>query len=228
MIKRGQTLHFAHDDNALDASGRRIAQTREDNLTERYAYDDTSQLTGVDYGTGKTETFSYDPVGNRVEVARVVPNAPLVRENYQSNSDELSTDELSATPVGDMLSLIAMPRYALVTYFKDQLFPRGRFSVNQMYGPWMPWRNPKAGAVPQSYLFKHKDGVFAEISLMNTHLSGWRKVDRSNPSGEREISVRFAEPVKSNGVVFPSVIEHEERGVTTRIVLSNIDVKIRE
>jgi hypothetical protein len=46
--------------------------------SERYTYDATSQLAGVDYGTPArgAETFAYDAVRNRTEVGRVVPNAP--------------------------------------------------------------------------------------------------------------------------------------------------------
>ena len=61
--KAGQTLATSHYE--LDALGRRSAQSREDNQTERYTYDTGSQITGVDYGTGKTEVFAYDAVGNR-------------------------------------------------------------------------------------------------------------------------------------------------------------------
>ena len=54
------------------------------NQTERYSYDATSQLTGVEYSPGKTETFAYDAVGNRTEVGRVIPNAPRSTEIYTS------------------------------------------------------------------------------------------------------------------------------------------------
>ena len=82
--KGGQTL--VSSQYALDVLGRRTAQTREDNVTENYSYDATSQLTGVSYGTGKAETFAYDAAGNRSEVGRVLPAAPLPRESYQANA----------------------------------------------------------------------------------------------------------------------------------------------
>jgi len=66
----GQALASSHYD--LDTLGRRTAQTREDNTTESYRYDATSQLTGVAYGPGKTETFAYDPVGNRTEATALI------------------------------------------------------------------------------------------------------------------------------------------------------------
>ncbi|MBI5382311.1 MAG: hypothetical protein HZA31_10465 [Opitutae bacterium] len=81
---------------ALDALGRRTAQTREDGVTEKYGYDATGQLTGVDYGAvgaglsrdgfPQNESFAYDPMGNRTQVGRVVPNAPAATESYATNS----------------------------------------------------------------------------------------------------------------------------------------------
>jgi RHS repeat-associated protein len=80
----------------LDVLGRRTSQTREDRITESYTYDATGQLTGVNYGSPSpiaagpspivSETFAYDPVGNRTEVGRVIPNAPLATATYQANT----------------------------------------------------------------------------------------------------------------------------------------------
>ena len=92
--KGNKALASAHYE--LDVLGRRTAQTREDDIRESYTYDATSQLTGVDYGSRSSlassptpvtrETFAYDPTGNRTEVSRVIPNAPLARESYQTNA----------------------------------------------------------------------------------------------------------------------------------------------
>jgi RHS repeat-associated protein len=92
--KGGQVL--ASSGYSLDILGRRTAQTREDRVTESYTYDATSQLTGVSYGSASplasgpspllSEAFAYDPVGNRMEVGRIAPNAPLKTETYQTNT----------------------------------------------------------------------------------------------------------------------------------------------
>ena len=80
----------------LDVLGRRIAQTREDGITETYGYDTTSQLTSADYGVSSPlakaaapvtrETFAYDALGNRTQVGRVVPNAPSTTTAYTANA----------------------------------------------------------------------------------------------------------------------------------------------
>ena len=79
-----QTLALSHYD--LDPLGRRIAQTRDDNLTERYTYDSTSQLTGVDYSTDKTESLTYDAVGNRTTATDGVTGAPPRVTTYTANN----------------------------------------------------------------------------------------------------------------------------------------------
>ena len=82
----------------LDVLGRRTSQTREDGITETYGYDTTSQLTSADYGANSRvtvdptggrvtrETFAYDPLGNRTQVGRVIPNAPSATTSYTANA----------------------------------------------------------------------------------------------------------------------------------------------
>lgn len=81
--KGRETLAASHYE--IDVLGRRTAQTREDNVTERYGYDSTSQLTSADYGDRFSETFSYDPVGNRT---RIIKRWHLKSEvtDYESNA----------------------------------------------------------------------------------------------------------------------------------------------
>jgi RHS repeat-associated protein len=92
---RGQQI-LASAAYTLDVLGRRTSQTREDQIAETYRYDATSQLTDVNYGSASpiasgpspllSEAFAYDPVGNRTQVGRVVPNAPMANETYQANN----------------------------------------------------------------------------------------------------------------------------------------------
>jgi RHS repeat-associated protein len=70
----------------LDASALRISMTREGNQTDRYRYDATSQLTGVDYGNARAEAFTYDPLGNRIEHTDTTPGQPALVERYETNN----------------------------------------------------------------------------------------------------------------------------------------------
>jgi RHS repeat-associated protein len=91
---RGQELAASH--YTLDKRGRRTQQVREDGIAETYAYNAASEVTGVDYGTSsppasgpsplRSESFAYDPVGNRTEVARMFSNASSSTETYRANS----------------------------------------------------------------------------------------------------------------------------------------------
>ena len=71
-----------------DNAGNRTAKTNYlNNITEQYTYDPTYQLTQVTQGTTTTESYSYDPVGNRLSSFGMSP--------YVSNS----SNELTSTPV---------------------------------------------------------------------------------------------------------------------------------
>ncbi|MFZ5495395.1 MAG: RHS repeat-associated core domain-containing protein [Verrucomicrobiota bacterium] len=77
---------------AVDADDR---GAKEETL-DAYRYDDTYQVIGADYAApvnGNSvgspvlkEKFTYDAVGNRIEVGRVVPNAPPVVTRYTVNN----------------------------------------------------------------------------------------------------------------------------------------------
>jgi len=77
---------------SVDADGR---GAKEETL-DTYRYDETYQVTGADYGSAvkgnsagapaRTEKFTYDAVGNRIEVGRVAPNAPPVVTRYAVNN----------------------------------------------------------------------------------------------------------------------------------------------
>jgi RHS repeat-associated protein len=72
--------------------------TREDNQTDRYRYDATSQLTEASYGVDRTETFIYDPLGNRIEHTDTTPNQPTKTEHYETNNLNQYTRITSSSP----------------------------------------------------------------------------------------------------------------------------------
>ena len=57
------------NDYSYSASGERTANAISDQnglvRTEQYGYDELSRLTRVDYGDGQTQTYTFDPMGNR-------------------------------------------------------------------------------------------------------------------------------------------------------------------
>jgi RHS repeat-associated protein len=114
-LGRGNTpLSYAHYE--YDNMGRRSSVIREDNQTDRYRYDATSQLTGVDYGnsTGNhiaqaakpahmsfrsTETFTYDPLGNRIEHTDATSGQLPLVEYYKTNNLNQYTQITSSLPI---------------------------------------------------------------------------------------------------------------------------------
>jgi RHS repeat-associated protein len=71
----------------VDAAGNRTAKTdKYANVTSNYAYDAIYELTGVTQGANTTESYTYDPVGNRLSSLGVSP--------YSFNT----SNELTATP----------------------------------------------------------------------------------------------------------------------------------
>jgi RHS repeat-associated protein len=77
-------LAYAHYE--YDNRSRRTSMTREDGQTDRYRYDATSQLTGASYGVDRTETFTYDPLGNRIEHTDSIPGLSPIVEHYKTNN----------------------------------------------------------------------------------------------------------------------------------------------
>jgi len=72
-----------------DAAGNRTSKTNYLNgITENYTYDPLYELTQVTQGSSTTETYSYDPVGNRLSSLGMSP--------YSYNS----SNELTSTPSG--------------------------------------------------------------------------------------------------------------------------------
>ncbi len=72
----------------LDNAGNRISKTDwQANVTSNYTYDQIYELTQVTQGTNTTESYSYDPVGNRLSSLGV--------GSYSVNN----SNELTATPI---------------------------------------------------------------------------------------------------------------------------------
>jgi len=77
---------------SYDAAGNRTAKTDQaSNVTSSYGYDALYQLTGVTQGAGTTESYTYDPVGNRL-TSLSVPGY-----NYNSSNQLTSTSSGSYT-----------------------------------------------------------------------------------------------------------------------------------
>src|SRR5258707_1632894 len=71
----------------VDNAGNRTAKTDQlAAITSNYGYDAIYELTGVTQGTATTESYTYDPVGNRLSSLGVSP--------YNVNS----SNELTSTP----------------------------------------------------------------------------------------------------------------------------------
>ena len=75
-----------------DAAGNRTSKTDQaSNVTSSYSYDALYQLTRVTQGAGTTESYTYDPVGNRL-TSLSVPGY-----NYNSSNQLTSTSGGSYT-----------------------------------------------------------------------------------------------------------------------------------
>jgi RHS repeat-associated protein len=109
---RQNNTPFAFALYEYDNMGRRISMTRENLQTDRYRYDPTSQLSGVEYGdvgaslatpsssgTGGSsvksdgtsilpvfESFTYDPLGNRINHTAITPEGAHETIQYQTNN----------------------------------------------------------------------------------------------------------------------------------------------
>lgn len=69
MMGAWQTTVLVQNDYTYNNLGLRLTNTVSDNSgpirTEEYGYDGLSRLTSVDYDDGQTQTYSFDPMGNR-------------------------------------------------------------------------------------------------------------------------------------------------------------------
>jgi YD repeat-containing protein len=83
----------------LDNAGNRSSKTDQHaGVTSNYAYDPIYELTGVTQGTNTTESYTYDPLGNRLSslsISRYSLNAPneptstpITSHNYNGNGNK--------------------------------------------------------------------------------------------------------------------------------------------
>ncbi|MGV3719790.1 MAG: RHS repeat domain-containing protein [Actinomycetota bacterium] len=86
MTNQWQQTVLVQNDYTNDNNGNRLTNTVSDNSgpirTEEYGYDALSRLTGVDYGDGQTQTYAFDPMGNRTQKADSVTGT----ESYTYNN----------------------------------------------------------------------------------------------------------------------------------------------
>src|SRR3989454_10208753 len=124
----------------VDAAGNRTSKTdRLAGVTSNYAYDAIYELTNVTQGANTTESYSYDPVGNRLSSLGVSPysyNAsnqltakPGVTYTYDSNGNTVSkTDATGITnytwDYGNRLTSVTLPGTGGTVTFKYD--PLGR------------------------------------------------------------------------------------------------------
>src|SRR5205823_11933462 len=79
---------LVQNDYTCDNVGNRLTNQVSDShgviRTESYGYDELSRLTSVNYGDGQTQSYSFDPMGNRLQKtdSASVPTS----ENYTYNA----------------------------------------------------------------------------------------------------------------------------------------------
>src|SRR5579863_7961667 len=92
----------------VDNAGNRTAKTDQHaGVTSNYGYDAIYELTGVTQGTNTTESYTYDPVGNRlsslgvspysVNVSNELTSTPTTSYTYDHNGNMLTSTKGSNT-----------------------------------------------------------------------------------------------------------------------------------
>jgi RHS repeat-associated protein len=138
-----------------DNAGNRTAKTNYLNsITENYTYDPTYQLTQVTQGVTTTESYSYDPAGNRLSSLGMSPYAynssnelistPAAAFTYDNNGNTLTkTDSSGTTTYGwdfvNRLASVVLPGTSGIVEFKYDPFGRrirkssNRGTTNYLY-----------------------------------------------------------------------------------------------
>jgi RHS repeat-associated protein len=124
----------------LDSAGNRTSKTDyRAGVTSNYAYDAIYELTGVTQGTNTTESYTYDPVGNRLSSLGVSPysvnlsnelsSTPSATYTYDANGNIATKTDSSGTTnytwdFENRLASVALPGSGGSVYFKYD--PLGR------------------------------------------------------------------------------------------------------
>jgi len=149
-----------------DNAGNRTAKTNYlNNITEQYTYDPLYQLTQVTQGTTTTESYSYDPVGNRLSSLGMSPYV------YNSSNELTSTPAATFTYDNNGNTLTKVDSGGTTTYnwdFENRLIsvvlPGSGGTVTFKYDPFGRRMQKSSVSEATSYLY---DGVnsLAELDL---------------------------------------------------------------
>jgi RHS repeat-associated protein len=124
----------------LDNAGNRTAKTDElAGVTSNYAYDAIYELTGVTQGTTTTESYTFDPVGNRlsslgvspydVNVSNELTSTPSTTDTYDANGNTTTMVNSSGTTTyswdfENRLTSVTLPGTSGTVSFKYDPFGR--------------------------------------------------------------------------------------------------------
>jgi RHS repeat-associated protein len=121
----------------VDNAGNRLAKTDQRTaVTSNYAYDAIYELTGVTQGTNTTESYTYDPVGNRLSSLGVSPYSVNVSNQLTSTPSRSYTYDNN----GNQLTVTSSFGTATNTWdFENRLVartPAGGSTVSFKYDPF--------------------------------------------------------------------------------------------
>jgi RHS repeat-associated protein len=150
----------------LDKVGNRKtkAQSGINPLTENYSYDAVDQLTQARYGSARTVSYQYDPVGNRQTVTDKGKS-----EVYTVNVDNLYTSVGGQVTTGDANSNLTAAKGAVYVYDAQ----------NRLVSATVGGNVTRFGYDPRNRVVKRTvNGVEKYLSY-----SGWRLIEERDGSG---------------------------------------------
>lgn len=137
-------IHRKSDNSVLrsfeytyDSTGNRLSMRDENNGLNLYTYDDANRLAAVTYADGQTESFAYDPAGNRTQLTRNgnptsyaydsadrLQTAGNVNYAFDANGNLVSKTDTSGTTTysydgEDRLVQVELPNGAVVDFGYD-------------------------------------------------------------------------------------------------------------
>jgi hypothetical protein len=124
-----------------------------------------------------------------------------------------------------MFGLVTEPRDNLVALYKDDLFPEGLMTLDELIRWKPPFVNPDAGGFPSSYVFRHVDDKrTSQLNFVNGVFTG---NTRKGDGRELAITCRGHTGGADENVAFPTEIEITARNSESQIsiVLSNVSVR---